>query len=101
MKMDSEVTNLPKGAERILHRERQTMSETVLGDGKWAYLWIVDRKLVEVEDRMLDQANGKPCQGHCRAMASEIICGLLIGSRLTALRDRENTRSSQRQTCRG
>ena len=63
MKSDSEVTELPKVA------------------------W-----------RMLDWANGNPCQSQFRAIAIEYFCGLLIGGRLTASRCRENTRPCQRQT---
>ena len=43
--------------------------------GRWQVSMFVDAStevghLVEVSDRMLDLANGKPCKGYCRAMAS-------------------------------
>ena len=55
-------------------------------------------KVNKVAERILDPANGKPCQTHCRARASEYIRGLQIGRALTAESCREHTRSNQRQT---
>ena len=61
-------------------------------------------KLNKVAERILDPANGKPCQTHCRARASKSIRGLQIERAQTAESCREHTRSSQRktpsQTCR-
>ena len=55
-------------------------------------------KLNTVAERILDPANGKPCQTHYRARASEYIRELQIGRALTADSCIEHTRSSQRQT---
>ena len=55
-------------------------------------------KLNKVAERILDPANGKPCQTHCRARASEQIRELQNGRPLTAESCREHTRSRQRQT---
>ena len=41
-------------------------------------------KLNKIAQRVLDLANGIPCKRQCRAMAGEYMCGLLIGSVLSA-----------------
>ena len=55
-------------------------------------------KQPKAAERILDRANGNPCQRQCRAIASKYIRGLLIGIKLTDESCRENTRSRQRQT---
>ena len=86
-----------KVAERTT---RSTLAETASADGRWVYVWIVNRTCANCLklQRLLDRANGKHRQRQCRTIASEYICGLLIRSTLTAQRCRENIRSSQRQT---
>ena len=37
----------------------------------------------KVAEGILDRSNGKPYQRQCRTIASEYICGLLNGSKLT------------------
>ena len=79
MKRDSEVANLDRAAERLLR-------DSV---GCWQVLIFVnclleDTKLPKVAEIILGPANGKPCQRQCPAMASEYICELLNGSRLTS-----------------
>ena len=43
-------------------------------------------KLNKVAERILDSANGKPSQRQCRALVSELICGLLIASLRSCLK---------------
>ena len=56
--------------------------------------------LPKVAERILDRTSCKPCQRHCRAMASEHVCGLSIGCMLTVQSTIGNTRSNRRQTLR-
>ena len=86
--------------EDTLSSQRQTCrrqcgamtKEHVYGNGFLCY------QLNKAALRILDRANGPPWQRQYRAMASEHICGLLMGSVLTAQSSIGNTRSSQRQT---
>ena len=57
-------------------------------------------KLNKGPERILDPANGKPCQRQCRVMASEYIRGLLMGNLhqvAERMLDRANDKPCQRQ----
>ena len=68
--------------ENARSRQRQNLSETVSGRRQESICMKTDSevtKLNKVAQRVLDPANGKPCQRERRAMASEYIRELLIG----------------------
>ena len=75
-----------KDAERILVRANGKRVRESVGRRQESISMKTDSEVTilnKVAERILEPANGKLCQTQCRAMASEYMCGLLIGSVLT------------------
>ena len=70
----TEVGWWSKDAERMLVRANGTLVGDSVGrryESTCMKMDSVVTKLNKVAERILDPANGKPCQTHCRARASE------------------------------